>query len=188
MKNLMLATVIVALTSILISCGNNGEHATNAKGFSEIEKEIKEKFGDDAFFTDIVIVYDKSIGNMINVTVTTDPESLKMEQWIQSQGTWQQKADIKIEIPSGTNAADFMYQLDDKINLATLGELVEKSKKDLKAEKDLENPTLSTASILFPKNGDLSKTEYAINLQPENGGTTFRFYYNLKGNLRTMNY
>jgi len=58
----------------------------------------------------------------------------------------------------------------------------------LKDEKDLENPTLSTASIIFPTNGDISKTEYSINLKPENGGTTFRFHYTLNGDLIKMDY
>lgn len=81
-----------------------------------------------------------------------------------------------------------MFQLDEKINLSKLGELVEKSSTQLKTEKDIENPTLHMASILFPKNGDVSKTEYLINLKPENGGTTFRFSYKLNGELLKMNY
>ncbi len=174
---------------LLSSCETETEgHAANAEGFAEIEKEIKEKFGNEAYFTDINIVYNESLGNIVNVTVTKDPESMKMEQWNQAQGKWEQTSDISIEVPEGTKAADFMYQLDDKINLKKLGELIEKSKEHLQKEKDLKNPVLSVASIIFPKNGDVSKTEYAINLNPENGGTTFRFYYNLDGELRTMDY
>ena len=47
---------------------------------------------------------------------------------------------------------------------------------------------LSTAFIKFPKNGDISKTEYNINLKPENGGTTFRFNYKLNEELIKMDY
>jgi hypothetical protein len=41
---------------------------------------------------------------------------------------------IENEIPV-SKAADFMYQLNDKINLAKLGELIEKSQVQLKEEK-----------------------------------------------------
>jgi hypothetical protein len=186
MKHLKLSLIALALISTLISCGGNQE--ANAEGFSEIEQEIKDEFGNDAYFTDITILHDETIGNIINVTVTKDPESLQMGEWTQSQGIWQQNSDIILEIPEGTKAADFMFQLKDEINLRTLGELIEKSKKQLKDEKSLENPRLSLASIIYPDDGDISKAEYFIDLEPENGGTTFSFYYSLDGELRTMNY
>lgn len=174
---------------IFISCGGNtGDQPATAAGFSNIEKAIKSEFGNDAYFTDINIVYNKSIGNIVGVTVTKDPTSLKMGQWNQAQGTWKQNSEISLEVPKGTKAADFMYQLNDQINLKQLGSLVEKSKKQLQTEKNLDNPTLSIASIIFPKNGDISKTEYIVNLTPEHGGTTFHFYYKLNGDLRKMDY
>jgi len=111
-----------------------------------------------------------------------------MEQWNQVQGKWTQNSEIAIEVPEGTKASDFMFQLGDKISLAKLGELIENSKKKLQEEKNLDNPTLYNASVLFPKNGDVSKTEYSINLKPENGGTTFQFYYALDGKLLKMDY
>ncbi|MEZ4859008.1 MAG: hypothetical protein R2781_09380 [Flavobacteriaceae bacterium] len=188
MKKLPLLAATLFITTLLSCGGGAGKQPANAKGFSEIEKEIKGKFGDNAYFTDLSIIYNKSIGNMISTTVTDAPESLAMGQWTMSQGNWNQTSDITLEIPEGTQAADFMFQLNDEINLSTLGELVEKSKKQLTAEKNIENPTLTTANIYFPKNGDLSKAEYMINLEPENGGTTFRFSYKLNGELVKMDY
>ncbi len=44
------------------------------------------------------------------------------------------------------------------------------------------------AFVKFPKDGDISKAEYSVSLKPENGGTTFRFYYTLDGELREMDY
>lgn len=174
---------------MLISCqGGISKQAPNAKGFGAIEKEIKSKFGDNAYFTKITIMYDKSIGNSIALTVTDVPESLKMEEWIHSQNNWKQNSKITLEVPEGSKAADFMFQLDDKINLTKLGELIEKSKKQLTVEKNIENPSLDIAYVVFPKNGDISKADYNINLKPENGGTTFRFSYKLNGDLIKMDY
>lgn len=180
---------IIISILIFISCGGNSSNQpATATGFSNIEKDLKSEFGDDAYFTDINIVYNKSIGNIIGVTVTKDPASLQMGQWNQTQGIWKQNSEISLEVPEGTKAADFMYQLNDQIHLKQLGALIEKSKKQLQDEKNLDNPTLSIASILFPKNGDISKTEYLVSLTPEHGGTTFRFYYKLNGDLRKMDY
>tara|TARA_Y100000815_G_scaffold275481_1_gene313939 strand:+ start:1200 stop:1766 length:567 start_codon:yes stop_codon:yes gene_type:complete len=188
MKKLSLLAVTLFI-STLISCGGGaGKQPANAKGFSEIEKELKSKFGDNAYFTDISIIHNKTIGNMISTTVTDAPESLAMGQWTMSQGVWNQTSDITLEIPEGTKAADFMFQLDDKINLSKLGGLIEKSKEQLTAEKNIENPSLTMAHIYFPKNGDVSKAEYYVKLEPENGGTTFTFSYTLDGELIKMDY
>lgn len=189
MKRLKYTIVALTFITALVSCGGGaGKQEATADGFSEIEKEIKNKFGDDAYYTDLDIIPIESIGNSISVTVTEDPESLKMGEWVLTQGTWKQSSEITLEIPEGSKAADFMFQFDEKINLSKLGELVEKSMAQLEVEKDIENPALHMASILFPKNGDVSKTEYLINLKPENGGTTFRFTYKLNGELIKMDY
>ena len=173
----------------LISCGGGtSKQPANAEGFTEIEKEIKNKFGKDAYYTKLNIMYDKSIGNIVSVTATESPESLKMGEWSLSQNSWRQSSEITLEVSKGSKATDFMFQLNDKINLTKLGELVEKSKKQLTAEKNIENPKLNTTHIYFPKNGDMSKAEYYVHLKPENGGTTFRFSYKLNGELIKMDY
>jgi hypothetical protein len=182
--------ILIALTLTLVcSCGSGtSKQSANTEGFTNIEQELNSKFGKNAYYTDLSISYDASIGNMISVTVTEDPESLKMGQWINSQDSWKQTSEITLEVPQGSKASDFMFQLNDAISLSQLGTLIEKSREQLKSEKNLENPTLSIAQVKFPKNGEFSKVEYAINLKPENGGTTFSFYYNLNGDLIKMDY
>ncbi|MFD2914174.1 hypothetical protein [Psychroserpens luteus] len=189
MKTLKRITVLVIAAMTLSSCGGgSGKQPATADGFSDIQNQIQSEFGDDAYFTDISIVYNESIGNIVGVTVTQDPSSLKMGQWNQTQGVWQQNQDISIQVPEGSKAEDFMYQLNSKISLSKLGELTEKSTAQLTADKKIENPTLNMAFVKFPKNGDVSKTEYTIMLKPEHGGTTFTFRYNLNGELIEMDY
>ena len=149
---------------------------------------MKSKFGENAYYTNLNISYDQSIGNMISTTVTSEPESFKMEQWNFSMGNWTQASEVTLEVSEGSKAADFMFQLNDKINLKKLGELTEQSIKQLKSEKGIENPTLSMAFVKFPKNGDLSKAEYSVKLEPKNGGTSFSFYYKLNGEFIEMDY
>ena len=81
-----------------------------------------------------------------------------------------------------------MFQLGDKINLTKLGELVETSKKKLTAEKQIENPRLSMAFVKIPRSQDISKAQYSVSLEPENGGTSFSFFYKLDGEFIEMNY
>lgn len=184
-------TTVLLLFSIFIlsSCGGNSSNQeATAAGFSEIENQIKEKFGKDAYYTDLSVLFIEGIGNSISVTVTDSPESLKMGQWDLSQNTWTQRSEVTLEIPENSQAKDFMFQLNETINLKKLGELVEKSKSTLFKQKKIDDSKLHIASIQFPDNGDLSKANYSINLKPENGGTTFSFSYTLAGELINMDY
>jgi len=183
----LLFTGIIAMTTLSCGKGTSNQEA-NEEGFKVIENELKSKFGDNAYYTDILISHHDRIGNIISLTVTEAPESLKMGQWNLTQDSWTQSSDVTLEVPEGTKASDFMFQLNDKINLAKVGALVEKSAKHLIDEKNIENPTLYNTLVKYPKNGDISKMEYSISMKPENGGTTFRFYYTLDGELIKMDY
>ena len=189
----MKANSTLILTSIfwlsITSCGGSaGNQPATAAGFSDIEQEIISKFGEDAYFTDISLTYDKSVGNIIGVTVTEDPETLRMEQWNQMKGYWKQNSEISLEVPKESKAKDFMYQLGREISMSVLGGLVEEAKAKLKTERNQQNSTLKEAFILFPDNGEISRTKYSINLQPKNGGTKFNFLYDLNGKLIKMDY
>ncbi len=173
----------------LISCGGGvADQPATAEGFGEIEKELNEKFGADAYYTDLSIVYVDKIGNSVTTTVTSDPASLEMGEWSFSNSVWTQTSEVSIEIPDGTKAADFMFQLGGEISLSELGGLVEKAKKMLADEKDVPNARLKIASIVFPDSGDMAEAKYSIQLEPENGGTSFSFYYDLKGEMISMDY
>ncbi|WP_418510555.1 hypothetical protein [Corallibacter sp.] len=181
--------LVFILSLLFYSCRDNlSQQPTTAKGFSVLEQHLKSKFGEDAYYTNLSVVHNSTIGNSLNVIVAENPESLKMEEWNMVKNDWQQNSDIAIEVPQGTKATDYMYQLNNNINLTKLGGLVETSKLKLKKSKNLKNPKLSIASIKFPKNGDISKAEYLVTLEPEHGGTTFSFFYTLDGNLIKIDY
>jgi hypothetical protein len=182
-------TIAALATLTLLSCGGPaGAESHNAKGFGELEAELKREFGEDAYYTDLSILYVAQLGTSINTTVTKDPASLKMGEWHNGSGSWEQTSEVTLEIPEGSKASDFMFQLNDNINLSKLGGLVEESMKSLTAEKQIENPTLSLAYIKFPDNGDISKAQYVVQLEPENGGTSFSYFYELSGDFIEMNY
>lgn len=185
LKNLCL----FLLLTFLYACGSGtSNQEANADGFLVIEENLKDQFGEDAYFTDLTITHNKSIGNILSVTVTSDPSSLKMGQWTQTNDSWTQTSDITLEVPEGMNASDFMFQLGNPIDLGKLGDLVEKSKEKLEVEKEIQNPSLHMAIVKIPKDGVRSKIEYQILLQPENGGTTFTYSYDLSGNFISIDY
>lgn len=189
MRTLKNLTIAALTTLTLLSCGGSaGVESHNAKGFGDLEAELKSEFGNDAYYTDLTVMYIAELGTSINATVTDDPASLAMGEWQNSSGSWEQTSEITLEIPDGTKASDFMYQLNDQFSLSKLGGLVEESIKSLKAEKKIDNPVLSLAFIKFPDNGDVSKAEYVVTLEPENGGTSFTYTYSLEGELTDMNY
>ncbi|WP_321285820.1 hypothetical protein [uncultured Sunxiuqinia sp.] len=79
MKVLKLVSIVTIIT-LFIFCGNStSNESPDKKGFSAIEQNIKNEFGKDAYFTDLTITYNKASGNIIGVTVTKEPASLKME-------------------------------------------------------------------------------------------------------------
>ncbi|WP_299099933.1 hypothetical protein [uncultured Winogradskyella sp.] len=79
LKKVTYKMVLVIGFSSLIACGGGSEkQPAIADGFSDIENDIKNEFGSDAYYTDLTITYKKSIGNIIGVTVTEDLSTLKI--------------------------------------------------------------------------------------------------------------
>ncbi|MDY8136248.1 hypothetical protein [Aquimarina sp. 2201CG5-10] len=171
-------------TLFLSSCGGN--LSDDKAGFQKIESELKSKFGDDAYYTNISIAYTKQLGLLLDAAATEDPSSLKLEEWNWVKNDWTQKSEITLEITGG-KPKDFMFILNDQISISKMGELLEVSKQKLKEEKDIE-AILSLARIDAPDNGDKSKMAYNLTLEPENGGTSFYFTYDFDGNLKDFTY
>ena len=86
MKNftpkLMRLNLLLVLLLHVVSCSNSIQNQpATADGFQNIENVLKDQFDKDAYYTDLTITYNQSIGNIVSVTVTEIPESLKMGQW-----------------------------------------------------------------------------------------------------------
>ena len=185
----ILKRITVMLCIVLISCQDKEiKPLHNTSDFTTLENDLKNKFGNQAYYTDLTISYHKEKGNKIVISVSENPENLKMEQWAKSEGNWSQISEILLEAPKGTKVIDYMFQLDKSINLTQLGKLVEKSRGQLANQKKLENSVLYMALISFPKNGDVSKAEYQVLLKPESGGTTAMFHYQIDGTLIKIAY
>lgn len=178
----LLFVVLTCLT--LVSCGSGGGSDQN---FSSVKENLVEKFGAEAYFTELSVTYNEAIGYIINVMVTNDPESLKMAEWTYSNGDWTQTSDVTLEVPKGYAGADFMYQLKGEITLEKLEQSIEKAKSHLAKEKGIEKAVLAIAAIKYPEVAEGAEAEFTINLQPEAGGSSFAFSYDVDGELIEMN-
>lgn len=173
----------------VVSCGIGPKnYSQDAAGMEAWGEDMKAKFGADAWYTQLGLSYSDGTPG-VTVTETDDPASLKMREWIWSNyAGWKQTSDVTLEIEDGTPAEVFMFQLDKEVSIKMVGELVEKSKTQLTAEKNIDNPRIKTVFMSAPDDGDKSRMRIDITLEPENGGTRFRFEYNLAGELESFDY
>ena len=176
-----LAAMVVALV-VLTSCAGN--FTQDVAGFEKIQSVLKSKFGDKAYYTNLMVTYDKSVGTIILVTETSQPESLTMEEWQYMKGAWAKRSDVTLEVSDGV-ATDFMYQLSGKYDLKNVGALVEKSIRKLEEEKKIKNAKVTIVSMDTPDDDSADETKIMISLEPESGGTSFTYFYNLDGELFT---
>lgn len=177
---------------LVTSCGPNpSKYSQDGEGFAKLQEDFKAKFGANAYYTDIAIAFtpgdSHGSGLGFTVTVTNDPASLKMQEWVYSSYTnWRNTADVTLEIEDDSAPEEFMYQLGEKFSLRKVGELIEQSKKKLAEEKQIENAVLNLATMKTPDDDSASETRIVIMLKAENDGTTFTFYYDLDGNLESF--
>lgn len=187
MKQITSFFLVVLTTIALSSCGSSIKSYDDANAFKALKKELDDKFGADAYYTDIAVM-NMDETSTISATVTTDPTSLKMAEWMKYDGKWDQKADVKLEISGETDPTNFMFQLDKNIDIELFGRLVDEAKQKVITEKEIEEVTLVTALVNAPDDGDFSKTRYFIVIQPKHGGTRFSFWYKLDGTLDKFKY
>ena len=178
---------LIMILWTLAACRSDLKDDVN--GFAEIEEKLRSEFGKDAYYTEINISYDEPLGLYFSATVTKDPSSLQMEEWHwNTMKGWYQTSTITLEISGeGAVPTDFMFDLNGKVSIKKMGELVETAKKKLEDEKNIE-PVLSLAVVDAPSDGDKSKIDYFITCKPKTGGTTFNFNYDLGGRETRFDY
>lgn len=170
----------------MFSCKSGFEH--NRTGMEKLNKELKEEFGADAWYTSIELVNSGGSDDVVTIDETKDPNSLKQEQWSQFHGFWEKKADITLSI-QGAEPKSFMFQLDKEVSLSKLGELMELSKKKLKEEENIGDAEVVLAQIKA-SNKMNTKQEglyYSISLQSKKSGKSYNFVYDIDKRLKTLN-
>jgi hypothetical protein len=180
-------TIVICLAPVLLfSCKSGFEH--NKAGMEKLNKELKEEFGPEAWYTSIELANSGGSDDVVTVDQTKDPNSLKQEQWSQFHGFWDKKADITLSI-QGAEPKSFMFQLDKEVSLGKLGELMEQSMKKLSVERGADDSKVILAQIKA-SNQMNTKAEgiyYSISFESKKKGKSYNFVYNLDGTLKSLN-
>ncbi len=183
MRNLGLILLIV-IGGLLSSCkdGYNFEK----ESLQVLSTDLQEKFTDKAWYTSIIIRGQNKTHNKVTVDVTEDPNSLKQEQWTFESGFWEKKSDISLLIQAGA-PTDYMFQIGQEIDFATVSQLIEKSIADL---KDVENITdlLDVRMVSIKSSPEMNNKEegilYTISIFNMTDGKSYSYVYHANGNLK----
>ncbi len=187
MKNYNLYFVLMAFFAFCLgSCRSGFEH--NVKGMEQLNKELLDEFGADAWYTNIELINSGGSDDLISIEVTKDPNSFKQEQWIQFHGFWEKKANVTVTV-RGAEPRSFMFQLGKEVHLSRLGELMQQSRETLERERGVQEPQVLTAQV---KSGNQMNTKeegiyYSITIRGKNDQKNYNFVYNLDGSLRSLN-
>lgn len=181
-RNLVLACIFL-LMSLLSACKSGFEH--NSKGMEQLNSELQKEFGKDAWYTGIDLISKSGSDDIIIIDYTTNPNSLKQEQWMQYHGFWEKKADISLSV-EGASPVSFMFQLDKEVSLTKLGQLMEKSVQTIEKEKGSGKYSISMARIKSENLMDARQSGiyYAITVQEETSDKRYSFIYNTDGSIR----
>lgn len=163
---------------LLLSC-NTSMYENNSEGFVNIENELKKKFGNNAYYTDIIIDLNTKKVTQIEVTQTTKPNSLKMQGWKLKKNTWKQFSEVDLTLKKG-NIKDYMFQLNGEISLSKINEI----KKNIPVKGAFY---IKKISIISPENGDKSTLKYQLQVQQKNNNKKLEFNFDTNGYLLYQN-
>jgi len=189
MNKLMLLLSGLIVTLFLQSCGKSYTH--DAAGMKMLNQDLIEKFGADAWYTNVSYSVSPDNKNIyvVSADLTDNPESLTQDRWLKEDNTWQKVAKVNLDIQNGA-ARDYMFQLDrGHISLETLGKLITDTRTTLEKEKSLTGLKLRIA-IVATSNVVLSQQErfsYTVILEDEEGNT-YSATYDLDGKVRNRNF
>lgn len=172
---------------LFFSCKSGFEH--NRAGMEKLNKELKDEFGAEAWYTSIELANSGGSDDIVTVDQSKDPNSHKQERLSQFHGFWDKKADITLSIDPGIDPKLFMFQLDKEVSLGKLGDLMEASRKQLATEKGADDALVTLAQIRA-SNQMNTKAEgiyYSISLESKKNNKSYNFVYNLDGTLRKLN-
>ncbi|MDR0545143.1 MAG: hypothetical protein LBG30_07365 [Odoribacteraceae bacterium] len=202
-KVIYLAGLCVSLF-LATSCGPSpSKYAFDAKGFAHLQEDLKTKFGNNAYYSNISVVNVPGNlpvrGTTLTLTVIR-PGSSKMEEWSYSAYTnWKQVAEITIEASEDACPKESMFQLTGSFDLGKIARLVEQSaeqlaermeqeKQEAKEQKGgKEKEEIVWDSVILDAGGQpASAPQVLVSLKYKHEGTGFVYRYNLDGSLISL--
>jgi hypothetical protein len=190
MKKNKLFLTFLSFITLLSSCKSlKGKAFETTEGVAEVVTKLNDTFGENASYTDITISYYKGVGSTISATGTTNPSSPKLISKLYSNGKWEERSEVTLEVSGGAKPSDFMFTLKEVDHLKKVPEMVKLSVERIKKEKNFD-VVAEHVSVKYPSRiiGPDDKLSFDVNLAPENGGTSFITTFDNLGNYQRMNY
>jgi len=173
-----LLVYIVCCIGIFNSCTRDA-HNISIDGFCELESDLIQKFGQKSYFTDLTIIQNDEQQMEVNLLVTNNPYTYKMEGWNYKNGDWEKITEVDLELLKG-DIKNYLYTIEKEVNIIKIGYLIELCIQRTK-EKGYQNVTFSKVDIVSPDDGNKLKMGYTIFLTADND--KINYLYSLEGDL-----
>lgn len=183
-------TLLLACFGLLYSCqSSTGKAFQTPSGVEGVVNKLNKAFGKGAHYTDITITYVKGIGNTISATGTQQPQDKKLLHKLHANNGWEAVSEVTLEVSGGAQPGDFMFTLDGVDQLKSVPAMVKEAIQKIKKEKDLD-VVAELVSVVFPSRvqGPEDPLSFNVNLEPENGGTSFVVIFDRQGKFQRMVY
>lgn len=182
-------TIIIAAASLCAftySC--KPPYTTDAAGMVELEKDLIEKFGKEAYYTYIsyMKIDDNAYG--VNVQVSQDKESIQQEIWLYDAGSWINTGPMTMQISAQTPGF-YKFQIGEDVSVQKLGALIDESIKTFKSENKGQNPIVTNA-VLNSNNTVTdanTKYRYTVMLKDKDSTNTHSYTYDKTGQILNSN-
>ncbi len=189
-KGIEVILPILFFVTLFSSCDmlDTSRTYTTLEKIEKVKNDLANQFGAEAGYGTLSFVYDDNVGTIVLASGTDDfSESTALEKR-KMQGFWEDVSEITYEIEGDGNLKDYLFTMDE-LKLERIPGLIDQSKVKLVEEKDLDDMVVNTVFIDFPDNKPRGENiRYFIDLEPENGGTTFKFIYDHNGALTSFDY
>jgi hypothetical protein len=183
---LKLISGALLLSVLLFSCKTKYEY--NAEGMGKLNSVLKEKFGDDAWYTGVTIRTISADETAVIVEETKDPNSLKQEQWMKQSDSWQKLSNVALQIQNG-KPEDYMFQLDKQASLSRLNELMQECRGKLREVEQVPDAEITFASIKSTNevHNRNERILYTISFHSAAKDKSYSFVFGLDGKLKDFN-
>ena len=161
-----------------ISCKRD-TYDNSIDGFSQLESDLIQRFGEGSYFTDITILQNNEEELEVDLLVTQNPYSYTMEGWNYKNGDWQKITEVDLELVRG-DIVNYLYTINQEVSIVKMKFLIESCIKKAK-EKGYTDIAFNKVIILSPNDGDKLKMGYYIQIIADN--KKINYVYTLAGDL-----
>lgn len=159
----------------------------NQAGMDKLQKELTDKFGPNAWYSEITLLSLSEDESTVRVKESSDPNSLRGKTWMKQADTWIPMDDIMFQFNDNA-PQNHLFQLNKQVSLDTLVSLIDRSKSQLQKRGivDASIHFVSIQSAVTVKNRE-SRILYTISFQNKKDNESISFVYDLTGNLVSLN-